>query len=342
MSRRTVVLTVALVLAVVAAFAVWRYLSSVEDQVRGDIEEVLVYKATELISGGTPGVEAAASIEPAPALVGDVVFEGSTIVCAGPVDPAEAQDPTVCDENPGDIEALLESGASAGPISIGQVITTDMFVATGALDPNRLAATVPEGKMAVAMTPEEVGAVGQFVEPADRVNVLATLTFSVESLKQILSNPDTRDLLLQGAVLPDFLTQVQPDETGTEEGEVDTEAPVDALAAIAQSLPDSVTFTRTVLQNIPVLAVGSASVAAAEGGIVDDAADPSTITSVVLEVLPDEAELLEFARRNGQLGLSLLPADGEYRQLDLPGATIDDVTRFAERLITVLESADAG
>ena len=104
MSRRTVVLSVALVLAVVAAVAVWRYLASVENQVRGDLEEVLVYQATALIADGTSGTEAISADRTFPALVRDVVFEGSTIVCAGPVDPATAADPTVCDENPSDIE----------------------------------------------------------------------------------------------------------------------------------------------------------------------------------------------------------------------------------------------
>jgi Flp pilus assembly protein CpaB len=341
MSRRTVVLTVALILAVVAAVAVWRYLSSVEDQVRGDLEEVLVYKATTLIADGTPGGEAISSIDTFPALVRDVVFEGSTIVCAGPVDPATAADPTVCDDNPGDINELLTSGVAAGPISEGQVITTDMFVEAGASDPDRLATDVPEGKMAVAMTPDEVGAVGQFVKPGDQVNVLATLTFGVESIKELLSNPETRDLVLEGAVLPDFLTNIQETETVDEEGNVVTEVSEDPLSQIAASLPDTVTFTRTILQNIPVLAVGTASLSNPQG-VVDDAGDPVTLTSVVLEVLPNEAELLEFARRNGVLGLSLLPADGEYTELDLPGATIEDVTRFAERLITALENADGG
>ena len=340
MSRRTVVLTVALILAAVAAVAVWRYLSSVEDQVRGDLEEVLVYKATTLIADGTPGSEASSSIDTFPALVGDVVFEGSTIVCAGPVDPATAADPTVCDDNPSDINELT-SGVAAGPISEGQVITTDMFVEAGASDPDRLATDVPEGKMAVAMTPDEVGAVGQFVKPGDRVNVLATLTFGVESIRELLSNPETRDLVLEGAVLPDFLTNTTVTETVDEEGNVVSEVSEDALSQIAASLPDTVTFTRTILQNIPVLAVGTASLSNPQG-VVDEAGDPVTLTSVVLEVLPNEAELLEFARRNGVLGLSLLPADGEYTELDLPGATMEDVTRFAERLITALENADGG
>ncbi len=341
MSRRTVVLTVALILAVVAAVAVWRYLASVEDQVRGDLDEVLVYKATSLIADGTAGTEASSAIDTFPALVRDVVFEGSTIVCAGPVDPATASDPTVCDDNPSDIEELLTGGVAAGPISEGQVITTDMFVEAGASDPDRLATDVPEGKMAVAMSPDEVGAVGQFVEPADRVNVLATLTFGVESIKELLSNPETRDLVLEGAVIPEFLTNTEVIETTNEEGEVVTEVSEDALSQIAASLPDTVTFTRTILQNIPVLAVGSASVSNPQE-TVDENGDPATVTSVVLEVLPDEAELLEFARQNGVLGLSLLPADGEYTELELTGATMEDVTRFAERLITALENADGG
>ena len=66
MSRRTVVLTVALILAVVAAVAVWRYLASVEDQVRGDLDEVLVYKATSLIADGTAGTEAISAIDTVP------------------------------------------------------------------------------------------------------------------------------------------------------------------------------------------------------------------------------------------------------------------------------------
>jgi Flp pilus assembly protein CpaB len=346
MSRRTVVLVTALVLAVVAAFAVWRYLSSVEDQVRGDLEEVVVYRATEPIPAGTAGAEAADSIEQAPALVRDVVFPGSTILCTGPVDPDSAADPSACDDNPNDLNELLASGAAAGPISAGQMITEEMFVAADALDPNRLATDVPEGKMAAAMTPEEVGALGNFVAPGDRVNVLATLTFNVESLKQMLADPATRELLLQGAVLPDFLTAAQTTETTTETGETITEVSDDALARLAGALPDSVTITRTVLQNIPVLAVGQASVSNPQGviGEVTEDGQPAAAgdTSVVLEVLPTEAELLEFARRNGMLGLTMLPADGEYTELELPGATMDDVARFAERLITALEEADAG
>ena len=342
MSRRTVVLVVAFVLAGVAAFAVWRYLSSVENQVRGDLEEVVVYRATEFIPDGTSGAEASGSIAPDTALVQEVVFADSTILCAGPVDGETAADPTVCDQNPSDIDGLLAEGVAAGPISAGQLITEDSFVASDAVDPNRLAADVPEGKMAVIMGPAEVGAAGAFVAPGDHVNVLATMTFSVESIKEMLADPATRGLLLQGAVLPEFLTNVTSTETETETGETITEVSDDALAQIAASLPDQITFTRTILQDIPVLRVGSASVTNPEGEVDESTGAAVDDVAVVLEVLPNEAELLEFARQNGTLGMTLLPASGEYTELDLPGATMDDVTRFAERLITALENADAG
>ncbi|MBA2336562.1 MAG: hypothetical protein H0V96_02185 [Acidimicrobiia bacterium] len=342
MSRRTVVLAVALLLAGVAAFAVWRYLASVENQVRADLDEVVVYRATALIAAGTPGTEAASSIQPYQALVRDVVFEGSTILCAGPVDRDTAADPAVCDANPFDLDDLLSSGITAGPISAGQVITEDMFVTADSVDPNRLATDVPTGKIAVAVSPGEVGAVGGFLSPGDHVNVLATLTFSVETFKEILANPATRQMLLQGAVPPGFLTGTSGAQPPTEEETTETDTTdvaTDALAAWVASLPDSVTFTRTILQDIPVLAVGEGTVSNPQA--TDDTAADGEL-SVVLEVLPAEAEVLEFARQNGVIGLSLLPAGETYTDLDLQGATIDDVTLFSDRLVALLEDANAG
>ena len=40
MGRRTIVLVIALVLAAVSGFAIWRYLSSSESEIRADIAEV--------------------------------------------------------------------------------------------------------------------------------------------------------------------------------------------------------------------------------------------------------------------------------------------------------------
>ena len=52
----------------------------------------------------------------------------------------------------------------------------------------------------------------------------------------------------------------------------------------------------------------------------------------MLEVTPTEAEIIEFARQRAVLSLSLLPAEGEYSEFDAPGATVEDVFRFVERV----------
>lgn len=55
MGRRTIVLVIALALAVLSGFAVFNYLSSVEDDIKADIVEVKVFRASELIPQGTTG-----------------------------------------------------------------------------------------------------------------------------------------------------------------------------------------------------------------------------------------------------------------------------------------------
>ena len=68
MGKRTLVLAVALILAAVSAFSVWQYLSNIEDDVRRDIDEVRVYRATQFIETGTTGSEAELVIEESIAL----------------------------------------------------------------------------------------------------------------------------------------------------------------------------------------------------------------------------------------------------------------------------------
>jgi Flp pilus assembly protein CpaB len=62
---------------------------------------------------------------------------------------------------------------------------------------------------------------------------------------------------------------------------------------------------------------------------------------VVLEVTPEQAELVEFARQRTQVSLSLLPADGTYTEVQAPGATVDNIFRFLERLRDDLEELSA-
>ena len=109
MGRRTIVLVVALALAALSAFAVFNYLNSVEDDIRGDIVEVKVFRATQGIPQGTPGNQASAAIEESTALKINIVFEGSTILCTGPTNPDDPAD--VCIDNPANLGDVLNGGS---------------------------------------------------------------------------------------------------------------------------------------------------------------------------------------------------------------------------------------
>lgn len=63
MGKRTMVLVVALVLAAAAAFSVWAYLGSVENDIKAEIVEVPVFRARSLIASGIEGTLAFEQVE---------------------------------------------------------------------------------------------------------------------------------------------------------------------------------------------------------------------------------------------------------------------------------------
>ncbi|MFO7699038.1 MAG: hypothetical protein R6W79_00330, partial [Acidimicrobiia bacterium] len=68
MGRRTLVLIIAVALAAISGFAIYQYLTGVEDDIRANIAEVGVYRATETITAGLAGSEARPLIEASTAL----------------------------------------------------------------------------------------------------------------------------------------------------------------------------------------------------------------------------------------------------------------------------------
>ncbi len=309
MSRRTVVLIVAVLLAGIAAFAVYSYQSTVADNIRADITEVVVWRATAPIEDGTEGAEAFASISESTALAENLV-DAPTVLCLGPVDSSAAgADATACSENPKDLNALLDGTVAAGPISAGQLITSEMFITPAEANDDRLAVAIHQGKVAIAISPGEIGSVGGFIEPGDNVNVLTTIDVEV--------NLGSDDVLV---------------DEGTGDG-------LGGAADDGSSL--SFAGPQTILQNIPVLAVGAATEADPLGQLaVEDLLEGEAI---VLEVLPAEAEQLELARQRGALSLALLPADQPVTELPDLGATIYDILDLVEvvnRLTAELEVID--
>jgi Flp pilus assembly protein CpaB len=335
MGRRTIVLVIAIVLAVVAGFAVWRYLTTVEEDIRSDISEVQVYRATELIPSKTTGEDAQSLIEPALALRESVVFSGSTIICDGPEPGNEGQDPNAygCPANPSDLTATLQGKVAAGPISAGLLMTTDQWVEIAVFEDASLSEEIDQGKVAIGIRPDDVGAAGGFIRPGDHVNLLASASIQINSFLQLLSDPELRDLVLGSdiAVQPTPPSASNPDDGSGE-------APVDAVTGFAETFPAQMDFTQTVLQDLEVLAVGADT----PPNRVGSGLEPVGSQIIVLEVTPEQAEQIEYARQYTSVAMALLPADVPYTPFDSTGVIVDDLFTLIDRIQAQVEAAFGG
>lgn len=341
MSRRTLVLLLALGLAGLAAFSIWRYLDTVEGTVREGITEVRVFRATAPIAAGDSGAVAFEVIEESTALADNIVFEGSEIVCLGPVDRDAANvNFAICDANPSDLFTILDGTVAAGPISAGQLITADMFVQPSELELDSLSTFIPQGKVAMSIQPGDVASVAGFIKPGDHVNIVASFTLDTTALNQLLADPLTRDIVLEGTNLPSLLTTTAPQQQEfDEEGNPIEQPPAeDALTRFAQVLPGEIEFTQTILQDLPVLAVGSQT--SAEGTLLDSG--PVEDAAVVIELTTEQAEVFEFARQRAALALSLLPKDLPYTNYAAPGVTVDDIFDYVDRIREELGAIGGG
>ncbi|MEA2001978.1 MAG: Flp pilus assembly protein CpaB [Actinomycetota bacterium] len=330
MGKRSLVLIIALALAAVSAFSVWQYLTTVEDEARAEVQEVIVFRATELIDTGTSVDEAQPFILESTALVEAVVFEGSQIVCHGPAANSDAA-LDVCGRNPR-LDAVLDPiNVAAGPISAGQLITSDLFISPALLTDVKLSESIPQGKVAIAFQPDAAAAVGGFVRPGDRVNLLASISYDLTQSTQLLQDPELRQLLLgEAAVAQDAPA---PPVTGEEGGEEQ----VDSVARLAETLPGTLDFTQTVLQDIEVLAVGPDTRPSPLG----TGLTPAGAQIVVLEVTPEQAERIEFATQYTSVALSLIPSGDEtaYTAIESRGIIVDDLFSLIERIREQFEEA---
>ncbi len=335
MGRRTVVLVIAIVLAVVSGYAVWQYLTTVEEDLRSDISEVLVYRATELIEAKALGEEAQPTIEQALALRESVVFPGSTILCAGPKPENEGKDPAVygCPESPSDLEGTLQGTVAAGPISVGQLITTDQWIEIAAFEDVSLSESIKQGKVAIGIRPDDVGAAGGFIRPGDHVNLLASASVPINSFLQLLSDPELRELVL-GSGFADQPAPLPTSGTGDDAGD----EPVDSVTGFVATLPAQMDFTQTVLQDLEVLAVGADT----PPNRIGSGLEPVGSQIIVLEVTPQQAEQIEYVRQYTSVAMALLPADVPYTPFESTGVIVDDLFTLIDRIQAQVEAAFGG
>lgn len=278
MGRRTLVLVVAIVLAALAGYSVFTVLDRAQDAAAEGLEFQPVYRANVLLAEGSEGSLLLSQIGANQPPIG-LSEENAQFVPANAITTEEQ------------LQAALDGQVAAGPISAGQILTSDQWVQiTTEIRP--LSEVIPEGKQAITISADQVRGVAGFIEPGDRINVIVTLDLAIDP-----TFIEDATQFIEGGEEP------PPEDTTTGDEEV-------ALSPVNKQI------TRFVLQGLPVMAVGRE--------IVPDDDAPETVDAtpaegeeaaggnsglLTLEVTADEAERLVFAQSIGSTYYTLVPVD---------------------------------
>jgi pilus assembly protein CpaB len=283
---------VALVLAGLAAWAVWNYLQNVENEIIEGQEIVEVYRAGEAIAEGTDGA----------ILLSD--FDAGGELIAQSEDQAEDV-PDGAITSAEQLRDVLTNRVAAGPISAGSILTVSQWTSI-TVDIVPLAEEIPSGKQAMTISVDNIRGINGFVEPGDQVNMIITIDIPEDLL------PDELSGIAEQPVAP-------PEDGAT---------PVEEAVGV-------VTYSRFVLQGLPVLATGrdirpdeeapetvevdDPAAVAPDGQPVEEA-EAGNATIFTLEVTPEQAERIAFAFDNGSIWLTLVP--GDFVEVETTGVTI--------------------
>ncbi len=298
MGRRAIVLLVALILAGLAAWAVWQYLQNIEAEAAKDQVRVSVFRA------GPDGIAEGAD--------GSVLLSGfqSTGRCQDPdTDMAAAQGcpikastdlqgnvPVGYIDTVEKLREVLGGKIAAGPVAPGAILTETGWVTLSTLT-KPLSEQIPSGKQALTISTGNVQGVNGFIKAGDRINMIITIDIEFSNIPV-------------GQQVPTLPTEGE--EPGQETEDV------------------TVTYTRYVLQGIPVLAVGTDIRVDEEDQTGQVPATTPTgeeeqVASTVftLEVTPEQAERIVYAFENGSIWLTLVPDD--FVEVETNGVIIDNL-----------------
>jgi Flp pilus assembly protein CpaB len=295
MGRRALVLLVALLLAGVAAFAVFQFLNGIRNEVEANRQKTQVFRATQFIPEGTEG---------------SLALQSQWIL-ASEENVEDLPESYISTDQ--ELQAIVNGRLAVGPIEANEIIVQSQWAQlTVELKP--LSDLIPSGKQALTISTDAVRGVNGFVRPGDLVNLIITIDIEFNQIPV--------DSPIFGV----------PSETTTPEG---------GTATDEQS--ETVTYTRFVLQGLPVLAVaqdvrseeGEAPVVIAptvdptgqQAAAAEEVEVPETVFT--LEVTPEQAERIAFSFENGSVWMTLVPAD--FVEVDTQGVTIE--TLFAGDIV---------
>ena len=152
-NSRVIAIILAVVLALVAAYALFSYLQGVETRTQEEFQAVDTFVATEEISAGTT----------AEAAVDAGLIEERAVPGAG--------------VPPNAVESLEQIQGTVATVDIlpGEVLVVDRFGATA--EAQRGLRQIPQDKEAISVQVGVVQGVAGFISPGDQVSVIAELTF---------------------------------------------------------------------------------------------------------------------------------------------------------------------
>lgn len=294
MGRRALVLVIALVLAGVAAFSIFQYLTNIENEFREGREEIRVFRAVQQLAEGTEG---------------DFVLQNRGVLYSPSTEqredlPADAITAT-SEDDISQLQQVLAGRVAAGPISANSVLTQSQWVAL-TIQITPLAELLAEGTQAITISPGAIQGVNGFVQPGDRINAIITLDIDFQ-------------LTALAEDAPDFGIPV---ETTEEEGTEDDVISVTYTRYVLQGL--RVIAVGTDVRPDPDAPPTVDATGAATDAAVQEEGAPGTATTVfTLEVTPDIAERLVFAQQAGALYYTLVPPD--FVEVDTLGVTIENL-----------------
>jgi Flp pilus assembly protein CpaB len=221
----------------------------------------------------------------------------------------------------GAYDEWLKDRTAAADIPAGSVLLFQYFDDN---DGGRLTTMIAPGKRALTLPVDAAEAVGHFVEPGSRVDILGTVDEPVKPTEPTVAQNPAQP----GAQTATPATTTQPSAPPTPVEQMlksylaqypgATQDDIDAYQKQSDDFKLGISsrtrvVTRTFLQNVKVLAVGAAT--SAEGAVTT----AGTYSHVTVEVSPSEAELLIFAmgQSNGRLNL-VLRNPGDSTVEDLP------------------------
>ena len=289
----------ALILAGLAAWAVWNFMQGIRADEEANQEVTNVFRAGE--GGIAEGQEGSI-------LVTDFNNGGSLIEES--TDEFEDTPPDAI-QSAEELRSILTGKVAAGPISQGSILTRAQWTEVS-VDVIPLSEQIASGNQAITINTSNVQGVNGFVEAGDRVNMIITLDIEFDLIP------------IDGApTLP-------PPDTGTDTGTGDAAEEETITVTYTRYVLQGLNVLATGRDVRPdededqtgqIDAGGTAT--GEDGQPVEEEEDTGNSTTFTLEVTPDQAERIVYAFENGSIWLTLVPED--FVEVETDGVTIDNL-----------------